>query len=69
LEIYLFVLCVTFAGVRPSPKHNYYFKSNYFEPNSVFIVNNITATNPEVKALNAWAVGDGGTIIGWTGTT
>jgi hypothetical protein len=37
--------------------------------NSVFIVNNITGTNNDLTALNAWAVGDGGVIVWWNGNS
>ncbi len=37
--------------------------------NSVFIMNNITADNNDIAKLNAWAVGDSGTIVFWNGNT
>ena len=37
--------------------------------NSVFLVNNITATNNDLTELDAWAVGDSGTILRWNGNT
>ena len=37
--------------------------------NSVFLVNNITATNNDLTALDAWAVGDSGTIVRWNGNS
>lgn len=37
--------------------------------NSVCIVNNSTSTNNDITQLNAWAVGDGGTIVMWDGTS
>jgi len=36
--------------------------------NSVCIVNNVTSSVADITKLNAWAVGDGGTIIMWDGT-
>lgn len=36
--------------------------------NSVFLVNNLTKTNNELTQLNAWAVGDSGTILHWNGS-
>ncbi len=35
--------------------------------NSVFVVNDLTNTNNDLRDLNAWAVGDGGTILYWDG--
>ncbi len=37
--------------------------------NSVCIVNNSTATANDLSMLNAWAVGDGGTIVMWDGSS
>jgi len=37
--------------------------------NSVCIVNNITATDNGLDMLNAWAVGDSGTIVAWDGSS
>lgn len=36
--------------------------------NSVCIVNNVTSSGNSLKQLNAWAVGDGGTIVMWDGS-
>ena len=35
--------------------------------NSGYLVNNLTNTNNDLTALDAWAVGDSGTIIHWNG--
>jgi hypothetical protein len=37
--------------------------------NSVYLVNNATNTNNDLTALDAWAVGDSGTIIHWNGNS
>lgn len=37
--------------------------------NSVCIVNNMTATDNGIDMLNAWAVGDGGIIVFWDGSS
>ncbi len=37
--------------------------------NSVCIVNNVTASGNDLTKLNAWAVGDGGTIVMWDGSS
>lgn len=37
--------------------------------NSVFIVNNQTNTNNDLRDLNAWAVGDSGIILQWNGNS
>ncbi len=36
--------------------------------NSVYIINNVTNTNNDLTQLNAWAVGDSGTILRWDGS-
>jgi hypothetical protein len=69
LGICLLSLFLTFAGAYAQAQGitsiNSPTSSNL---NSVFIVNNITATNPDVTTLNAWAVGDAGAIAYWTGS-
>ncbi len=35
--------------------------------NSVYVVNNLTETNNDLTTLDAWAVGDAGTIAHWNG--
>jgi hypothetical protein len=37
--------------------------------NSVCIVNNVTSSGNDLTKLNAWAVGDGGTIVMWDGSS
>ena len=37
--------------------------------NSVCIVNNVTSSGNDLTQLNAWAVGDGGTIVMWDGSS
>jgi hypothetical protein len=37
--------------------------------NAVCIVNNVTSSGNDLTMLNAWAVGDGGTIVHWSGSS
>ncbi len=37
--------------------------------NSVYLVNNVTNTNNDLTALDAWVVGDSGTILHWNGNS
>ncbi len=37
--------------------------------NAVCIVNNVTSSGNDITMLNAWAVGDGGTIVHWSGSS
>lgn len=37
--------------------------------NAVCIVNNVTSSSNDLTTLNAWAVGDGGTIVQWNGNS
>ena len=68
LGICLLTLFLTFASVYAQTNITTITSPTTSTLNSVFIVNNITSTSPDLAALNAWAVGDGGTIAFWTGS-
>jgi hypothetical protein len=64
----LLALLLTFAGVYAQTSITTITSPTTSTLNSVFVVNNVTSTSAALASLNAWAVGDGGTIAFWTGS-
>ena len=70
VTVCLLTLCLSFAGVFGQAS----ILSSVTSPttlnlNSVFVVNNVTSTTTDLTQLNAWAVGDNGTVVFWNGNT
>jgi hypothetical protein len=64
-------LCLSFGGVfaQTSGSITVITVPTTADLNSVFIVNNATNSNNDLRMLNAWAVGNGGAILRWSGTS
>lgn len=70
LMLYLVTLLATLSGVFAQTSNITSVSSpTAVNLNSVAIVNNTTQTNNDLTALDAWAVGDGGTILHWNGAS
>jgi hypothetical protein len=63
-------LCLSFGGVfaQTSGSITVITVPTTVDLNSVFIVNNVTNNNNDLTMLNAWAVGNDGVILRWSGT-
>lgn len=70
LSLSILVLCFSTSGaLAQTTDINSVTSPTSVNLNSVFIVNNTTETNNNLQELNAWAVGDGGTIVHWDGNS
>jgi len=70
LVLYLIMLCSTLSFVFAQTSSITSVTSpTTVNLNSVYLVNNVTNTNNNLTALDAWAVGDSGTILQWNGNS
>jgi hypothetical protein len=70
LSLCIITLCFSISGALAQTTNiNSVNSPTSVNLNSVFIVNNTTNTNNNLDELNAWAVGDSGTILHWDGTS
>ncbi len=66
----LFTLCFSFSGAfAQTVPINAVTSPTATNLNAVCIVNNITSSGNDLTKLDAWAVGDAGTIVHWNGNS
>ncbi len=70
LAFSLLILCLTISTASAQTTNiNTVSSPTAVNLNAVCIVNNLTTTNNDLTQLDAWAVGDGGTIAHWNGNS
>ncbi|MCW4001025.1 MAG: hypothetical protein NWE93_12380 [Candidatus Bathyarchaeota archaeon] len=70
LSLSILLLCFSTSGALAQTTNiNSVDSPTSVNLNSVFVINNTTDTNNNLNELDAWAVGDGGTILRWDGSS